>query len=103
MSRFLLASLVSISALAQNSIEGTVVNDGSGFPLKRAHVVLRPEKAGASAIGVDTDEKGAVARRDVDAGRYSLSASRDGYLTSTVCLKGALRLPQIFSIGARET
>jgi hypothetical protein len=103
MSRLLLASVVSISALAQNSIEGTVVNDGNGLPLKRAHVVLRPEKAGASAIGVDTDDKGAFAIRDVDAGRYSLSASRDGYLTSSVCSMGALRLPQIFSIGAKET
>jgi hypothetical protein len=103
MSRFLFAGLAAITALAQNSIEGTVVNDGSGLPLKRAHLVLRPEKAGASAVGVDTDDKGAFAIRDVDAGRYSLSASRDGYLTSTVCLKGTLRLPQIFSIGAKET
>jgi Carboxypeptidase regulatory-like domain len=103
MSRFLLAGLVSIAALAQNSVEGTVVNDGSGLPLKRAHVVLRPEKAGASAVGVDTDDKGAFAIRDVDAGRYSLSASRDGYLASTVCLIGAVRLPQIFNIGAKET
>jgi hypothetical protein len=103
MSRFLLAGLVSIAALAQNSIEGTVVNEANGLPLKRAHVVLRPEKAGASATGVDTDDKGAFAIRDVDAGRYSLSASRDGFLTSTVCSMGAVRLPQIFSIGAKET
>jgi hypothetical protein len=103
MSRFLLGGLVSIAALAQNSIEGTVVNDGSGLRLKRAHVVLRPEKTGASAIGVDTDDKGAFTIRNVDAGRYSLSASRDGYLTSTVCSMGAVRLPQIFSIGAKET
>jgi hypothetical protein len=103
MSRFLLAGLTVCTALAQNSIEGTVVNDGNGRPLKRAHVVLRPEKTGASAIGVDTDDKGAFAIRDVDAGRYSLSASRDGYLTSAVCLMGAVRLPQIFNIGAKET
>jgi hypothetical protein len=103
MSRFLLAGLTVFTVVAQNSIEGTVVNDGNGLPLKRAHVLLRPEKAGASAIGVDTDDKGAFAVRDVDEGRYSLSASRDGYLTSTVCSMGAVRLPQIFSIGAKET
>lgn len=103
MSRFLFASLVSATALAQNSIEGAVLNDRSGLPLKRAHVVLRPEKAGASAIGVDTDDKGGFAIRDVEAGRYSLSASRDGFLASSVCSMGAVRLPQIFSIGEKES
>ncbi len=78
-----------MTALAQDSIEGTVVNDRTGLPPKPAHVVLRPERAGASAVGVDTDDKGAFAIRDVDAGRYSLGA-----LASSVCLIGSPRLPQ---------
>lgn len=103
MSRFLLATFVSLTALAQNSIEGTVLNDRTGLPLKRAHVVLRPQKANASAAGIDTDDKGAFSFHDLEAGRYSLSASRDGFLASSVCSVGSVRLPQIFNIGATET
>jgi hypothetical protein len=103
MSRLLLAVLVSVAALAQNSIEGTVLNDRTGLPLNRAHVVLRPTQAGASAIGIDTDDRGSFRISDVDPGRYSLSAARDGYLTSSVCLIGTLRLPQVFAVGAKQT
>jgi hypothetical protein len=104
-----LAGLVAVRALAQstaapgNSIEGTVVNDRTGLPLGRAHVALRPAQAGLSAIGVDTDDKGAFAIREVEPGRYSLSALRDGYVASSICLMGVLRLPQIFAIGAKES
>jgi hypothetical protein len=103
MSRLLFAVLMSVAALAQNSVEGTVVNDRTGLPLNRAHVVLRPAQAGASAIGIDTDDKGMFAISDVDPGRYSLSAARDGYLSSSVCLIGTLRLPQVFAIGAKQS
>lgn len=104
-----LASLLAVTAFAQspaasgNSIEGTVVNDRTGLPLVRAHVVLRPAQAGSNAIGIDTDDKGAFVIRDVAAGRYSLSASRDGYLATSVCLMGAVRLPQTFAIGTKES
>jgi hypothetical protein len=107
-----LAGLVGATALAQSptllgdslggSIEGTVVNDRTGLPLKRANVVLRPAKAGANSIAVETDDKGVFAISNVEAGRYSLSASRDGYLASSTCLMGSVRLPQTFSIGAKE-
>ncbi|MGA3188915.1 MAG: carboxypeptidase regulatory-like domain-containing protein [Bryobacteraceae bacterium] len=98
-------ALVAATAFAQtgNSIEGTVLNDRTGQPLQRSHVLLLPAKAGMSAIGVDTDVKGAFVIRDVEAGRYSLSASRDGYLATSICLMGTVRLPQVFSIGAKES
>jgi hypothetical protein len=66
-------------------------------------VVLRPGQAGLSAIGVDTDDKGSFSIRDVEPGRYSLSAARDGYLASSVCLMGTVRLPQVFAIGTKES
>ncbi len=53
-SLYQLAGLVAVTALAQNgvapsvnSIEGTVLNDRTGLPLPRAHVVL---SAGAGWI-----------------------------------------------------
>ncbi len=109
MSWSLLGGLVAVTALAQgppaggNVIEGTVLNDRTGLPLRRAHVVLRPGQAGMSAVAVDTDDKGAFAIRDVEPGRYSLAASRDGYVASSICMMGALRLPEIFAIGAKES
>jgi hypothetical protein len=108
----MLPGLLAMTALAQSpasfgnstggSIEGTVVSDRNGLPLKRAHVALRPAKAGANSISVETDDRGAFAIRDVEPGRYSLSAARDGYLSSSICLMGAVRLPQAFAIGAKE-
>jgi hypothetical protein len=104
-----LAGLVAAMALAQNpaapavnSIEGTVLNDRTGLPLPRAHVVLLPAQTGLSAVAVDADEKGAFAIRDFAPGRYSLGASRDGYLTTSVCWLGAVRMQQTFSVGAKE-
>ncbi len=100
-----LAGLVAATALAQtgNSIEGTVLNERTGMPLRRAHVVLHPEQTGLSAIGVDTDDKGAFTIRDVDPGRYSLSAARDGYLATSICLMGTMRLPRVLTVGAKES
>jgi hypothetical protein len=100
-----LAGLVAATALAQtgNSIEGTVLSDRTGQPLRRAHVVLTPGQTGLSAIGVDTDDKGAFVIREAEPGRYSLSASRDGYLSSSVCLMGTIPLARVFAIGAKES
>jgi Carboxypeptidase regulatory-like domain len=79
-----LAGIVAATAHAQSPtlpgdslggwIEGTVVNDRTGLPLKRANVVLRPAKAGVNSIAVETDDKGVFAIRNLEVGRYSLSA-----------------------------
>jgi hypothetical protein len=99
-----LAGLIAVTALAQsgNSIEGTVLNDRTGLPLSRAHLVLRSGRAGVSPIGVDTDDKGSFSIRDVEPARYSLSAARDGYLASSLCMMGTVRV-QVFAIGAKES
>jgi hypothetical protein len=103
--RTVLAGLIAATAFAQtgNSISGTVLNDRTGLPLRRAHVLLTPAATGLSAVGVDTADNGTFNIRDVDPGRYSLSASRDGYLASTVCTMGTVRLAQVFSIGSKES
>jgi hypothetical protein len=111
MIRWVVAGLAAVTALAQdpdisanavNSIEGTVLNDRTGLPLPRAHVVLLAAQAGLSTVATDADEKGVFAIRGVESGRYSLSASRDGYLTTSVCWMGDVRLQPTFAIGAKE-
>jgi hypothetical protein len=98
-----LAARAQDSATASgNSIEGTVVNDRTEHPLGRAHVVLSPAQAGLPTVATDTDEKGAFAIRNVPSGRYSLTASRDGYLTTSVCWMGNVRLQPVFPIATKE-
>jgi hypothetical protein len=111
-----LVGLIAVAALAQdtsaptnptvntgvNSIGGAVLNDRTGLPLPRAHVTLLPAQAGLRTIEADTDDKGAFLFHDFESGRYSLNASRDGYLTSSVCWLGTVRLQQTFSIGTKE-
>jgi hypothetical protein len=83
-------------------IEGKVVNDRTLEPLRRAHVVLRPMVAGVTAIGVDADDKGNFAMRDIAPGRYTLLAQRDGYLPSSTGLRGTLRMPAVIDIGSGQ-
>src|SRR5580698_6441789 len=112
MGRWMVAGLMAVKVLAQspaapansiaNSIEGTVPNNRTGLPLPRAHVVMSPAQAGLSTVAVDAGEKGAFAIGDIESGRYSLSCSRDGYLTTSVCWLGAVRMQQTFAIGTKE-
>jgi hypothetical protein len=84
-------------------LEGQVISDLDERPLRRAHVTLRPTEAGLTSVGADADDKGNFDLRDIPAGRYSLIAERDGYLATSVCLKGALRMPPVFSIGTGQS
>ena len=83
-------------------IEGQVLSDLNGQPLRRAHVTLRPLEAGLTAMGAEADEKGNFALRNVTPGRYSLIAERDGYLASATFTRGALRSPDSFVIGSGD-
>ncbi len=79
-------------------LEGLVLNDSTGQPLRRAHVTLHPLEAGLSATGTDADDQGHFALRDIAAGLYALSAERDGFLTSVAPLRGGLRMPSSFHL-----
>jgi Carboxypeptidase regulatory-like domain len=84
-------------------VEGHVISDLDERPLRRAHVMLRAAEAGITSVGAEADEKGNFDLRDVAPGRYSLIAERDGFLASAVCMKGALRMPPVISIGAGQS
>jgi hypothetical protein len=87
---------------APAQLEGFVLNDSTGQPLRRAHIVLTPLEAGLSATGSDADDEGHFLLREIPEGQYSLSAARDGFLTSVAPLTGGLRMPASFHLNAGD-
>jgi hypothetical protein len=77
------------------TIEGRVVDDSSGNPLRRAYVTLRPSDSGANATLVDVDENGRFVIRDVRPGNYRLEAEREGYMPGNIVRRDAFRLPSV--------
>src|SRR6266853_2997864 len=97
------AAVVEAQPAARSSrIEGVVLSDFDGSPLRRARVTLEALEAGLTSITVEADDKGAFAIRNIAAGEYSLVARRDGYLDTSVSLRGALRMPRSFTLGTDQ-
>src|SRR5437016_2408336 len=72
------------------SIEGTVVNVITGEPLKKAHLTLRPlGMQNGIPYGTTTDNAGHFLIDDVDPGRYSFSANRNGFVSQNYSPQGA--------------
>lgn len=69
------------------SIEGTVINSATGEPVKKARVTLAPIAPRTDAYAATTDVAGHFLIDEVDAGRFSLIASRSGY-TSPISSHG---------------
>lgn len=84
-------------------LEGFVINDATGQPLRRARVVLNPVENGRSATGAEADDEGHFLLRDIPKGVYSLSAERDGFLTSSQPLSGGQRMPPSFRLESGQT
>ncbi|MEO8097879.1 MAG: carboxypeptidase-like regulatory domain-containing protein [Acidobacteriota bacterium] len=84
-------------------IEGQVVADANGLPLRRTQVILSPLEAGRPALGTQTDDRGNFVLRDIEPGNYSLTAQRDGYLSTTTFRRGATRMPPRFALGRGDT
>jgi hypothetical protein len=91
--RYFAASIIyCISSLAQApeakpddkcSVEGTVINSATGEPVKKARVTLAPVGPPVDLYATTTDSTGHFLIDEVDAGRYSLTASRVGYTKPT--------------------
>src|SRR6516225_7181903 len=79
-------------------IEGQVLGEPAGVPLRRVHITLRPLDSGLTGETAETDEKGNFELRNIGAGRYSLIVDRDGYLASSTFTAGGLRWPASFYI-----
>jgi Carboxypeptidase regulatory-like domain len=86
------------AAKQPGSIAGTVRSDSTGYPLRRAQVVLSPAEAGGSSLAQTTDDMGKFSFPSVVPGTYSVSVQRDGYLKQTAGRIGAYKMPPIFLI-----
>ena len=62
------------------TIDGYVVRIGSGEPLRKAQVVLRPERGRRPVYGAVTDARGHFALDGIEPGSYRLEIERDGYV-----------------------
>ena len=63
-------------------IAGTVVNAANGEPLSRATVTALIEADRQAVASVETDNEGRFALEGMAAGKYPLTASKRGFLTS---------------------
>src|SRR5262245_3097460 len=64
------------------AMTGTVIDAGSGAPVRRV-LVLAIEQSGASSVGGPasvTDDAGRFLFRNLPAGRYSITAAKPAYL-----------------------
>jgi hypothetical protein len=89
-------------SVAGGRISGVVLRDSDGAPLSRARVVLRPLEAGAPTLGAAADDKGVFELRNIPRGAYSLTAQRDGYLETSIFVRGILRMPPRFFIDSGQ-
>jgi len=79
-----------VTGAAKGEISGLVLDAVTGQPLKKAWVTARVlEKGGRSGSTTVTDAQGHFVLRDLDAGRYSLVAQRNGYVNQTYGQKNA--------------
>ncbi len=62
------------------TIDGYVVRIGSGEPLRKAQVVLRPERGRSPVFGAVTDASGHFTLDGIPPGNYRLDIERDGYV-----------------------
>ena len=81
----LLAPLLLIAAQQQEAeetctIDGHIVRIGSGEPLRKAQVVLRPERGRRPVYGAVTDASGLFTLDGIEPGNYRLEIERDGYV-----------------------
>ena len=86
MMMFICMLLVQGMAMANNRINGRVVDDNDASSLIGATVVLSDE-AGKQVMGVTTDTNGCFELKEVMTGDYTLQCSYVGYDTFTLVLK----------------
>jgi Carboxypeptidase regulatory-like domain len=90
-------------AEAPGVIQGTVLSGGTGQPLRRAQVVLKPADSKGTALYQTTDDSGGFSFPSVVPGRYSITVQRDGYLPLSAGRIGDYKMPPIFSVGSGQT
>lgn len=68
----------------KGEISGQVLDSATGQPLKKAWVTARQaERGGRNGATAVTDQEGHFRLKDLDAGRFILSAQRNGYVSQS--------------------
>jgi hypothetical protein len=67
-------------AKLQATLQGQVLNQVTGEPVRKANVSLKPESGGTTLKAV-SDNEGKFSIENIDAGRYTLGADRQGFVT----------------------
>jgi hypothetical protein len=93
--RWLLCLLAVLPCLAQNetcAVEGQVFNLATGEPVRKAQVALRPVgSSSAQPLGAYSDSGGRFSITGIPPGRYTMSASRAGFVAAGYSAQGAGR------------
>jgi 5-hydroxyisourate hydrolase-like protein (transthyretin family) len=64
----------------QAKLQGQVLNQVTGEPVRKANLTLKPE-AGGTNLKATTDNEGKFTIENIDPGRYTLSGERQGFVT----------------------
>jgi len=64
----------------QAKLQGQVVNQVTGEPVRKANITLRPEGGGTN-LKAATDNDGKFTIENIDPGRYTLAAERQGFVS----------------------
>jgi len=67
-------------AKSQAKLQGQVINQVTGEPVRKANLGLKPESGGAT-LKAATDNEGKFSIENIDPGRYTLGADRQGFVT----------------------
>jgi len=83
-----LLTFITIQAPQSGSIDGTVVRYGTTDGISRAKVTLTPVGSGAQGQAVIVEGDGKFSFRNLAAGQYRISASRDGFVNGEYGQRG---------------
>lgn len=87
----------------KGQISGQVLDSSTGQPLKKAWITARQSERGARSGSTSvTDAQGNFVLKDLDAGRYVLSAQRNGYVSQMYGQKSAGEQGTTISLNAGQ-
>jgi hypothetical protein len=84
------------------AIEGQVLNGVTGEPLKKAALTLQIVGSRGQPTVTVTDAAGQFAMKDIDPGRYALSAERNGFVRQQYGSHGPIRPGTTLTLGAGQ-
>lgn len=91
------------TAIEGATIEGRVLKAGTDEPLKKVGLVLRSVGGEQRSQSTSTDAAGRFVLKDVEPGRYTLWADRNGYVRQAYGQRGTQRFGITVALGAGQS